>query len=91
MASKKVGADGTVRLPMLEAPVRAVGVTPDELYQTIVEAYRLEGTLDSAQIQVSVRGPDVQPPPPVAVPAPVQAQPRSPSPNKSAPRDRRRL
>lgn len=73
-ASRSVTADGLIRLPFLEAPVQAAGLTQLELQGAIVKAYRLEGVQERAAVEVGVSPPGSEP----AEPAPVTREPRRP-------------
>ena len=53
----RVGPDGTIRLPYLDAAVRAQGLTPAQLEKAIREAYRGEKVLEQARVHVAVPAP----------------------------------
>lgn len=82
--SKSIDANGTIKLPLLDAPVRVVGLTPVELQGEIVEAYRKARVQERAEVSVSAPADELAAPAPVAPPPP---QPKSPS--KSPNKDRR--
>jgi len=50
----RVSGDGTIRLPLLSAPVHAAGLKPEELERVIGDAFRNGGILVMPSIAVSV-------------------------------------
>lgn len=82
--SKSLDANGTIKLPLLDAPVRVVGLTPVELQGEIVEAYRKARVQERAEVSVSVSAPadELAAPAPVAPPPPPQPKSPAKSPNK---------
>jgi polysaccharide biosynthesis/export protein len=49
-----VNAAGTITVPLLQKPVRAVGLSPDELARSLEESFRQSGRLSHPQITVSI-------------------------------------
>jgi polysaccharide export outer membrane protein len=52
-----VGPTGDVSMPLLETPVQAVGLTPDQFARALEGAYRQAGRLRRPEIAVSVKQP----------------------------------
>ena len=50
----RVGADGTIRLPLLERKVKADGLMPEELEKAIAEAFQAEQILVGPYVSVTV-------------------------------------
>ena len=50
-----VNAAGTITIPLLPKPVRAAGLSPDELARSLEESFRQSGRLSHAQITVFVQ------------------------------------
>lgn len=50
-----VNGAGTITVPLLPKPVRAAGLTPDELARSLEESFRQSGRLSHAQITIYVK------------------------------------
>jgi hypothetical protein len=84
--TKNIDADGTIRLPNLPKPVKAVGLTPIELHGAIAEAYREAGAPADVPLQIWVTAaPDAAPV--RFVPAPPSPPPAPPAPDRRRPRE----
>src|ERR1035437_7169036 len=61
----RVGADGTIRLPMLKDKIKADGLMPEELEQAIVAALKAQEILVDPFVTVTVS--EYHPLPPISV------------------------
>jgi hypothetical protein len=64
----RVGADGTINLPMIE-PVPAAGLTAAELQREIADKYRQDNLIRDATVTVTLGWPTTQAAAPATMPA----------------------
>jgi len=64
----RVGADGTINLPMIE-PIPAAGLTAADLQREIADKYRQDNLIHDATVTVTLGLPTTQPAAPATMPA----------------------